>query len=123
MKPFLLRRLKADVEFSLPPKKEYVLYAPLSERQRTVYDAILNGALRQLLIKGKQETPSLEETFKGGRGMRTRKKVSYKFGDEETEEDWLRKVENGELTRERATEQEHEDELAAGRSYLYRNTG
>ncbi|KAJ3500140.1 hypothetical protein NLJ89_g9922 [Agrocybe chaxingu] len=38
LKPFLLRRLKVDVEMSLPPKKEYVLYAPLSIRQREAYD-------------------------------------------------------------------------------------
>ncbi|KIJ55252.1 hypothetical protein M422DRAFT_41263 [Sphaerobolus stellatus SS14] len=54
MKPFLLRRLKADVIADLPPKKEYVLYAPLSERQRELYDAILDGALRNFLIAGKQ---------------------------------------------------------------------
>ena len=28
--PFLLRRLKTDVEFSLPPKKEILVYAPLT---------------------------------------------------------------------------------------------
>lgn len=51
LRPFLLRRLKTDVETSLPPKKEYVLYAPLSERQRELYDAIVNGGLRALLVK------------------------------------------------------------------------
>ncbi|KZT01956.1 uncharacterized protein LAESUDRAFT_738942 [Laetiporus sulphureus 93-53] len=51
LRPFLLRRLKADVEANLPPKKEYVLYAPLSERQREVYDAIVKGGLRALLVK------------------------------------------------------------------------
>jgi SNF2-related domain len=49
LRPFLLRRLKADVERSLPPKKEYVLYAPLSRRQHEVYDAIVKGSLRGLL--------------------------------------------------------------------------
>jgi ATP-dependent DNA helicase len=49
LRPFLLRRLKADVERSLPPKKEYVLYAPLSRRQREVYDAVVKGSLRRLL--------------------------------------------------------------------------
>ncbi|KDQ52516.1 hypothetical protein JAAARDRAFT_184081 [Jaapia argillacea MUCL 33604] len=52
LKPFLLRRLKADVELGLPPKKEYVLYAPLSEQQREVYDGIVEGGLRGLLVKG-----------------------------------------------------------------------
>ncbi|GJJ14210.1 hypothetical protein Clacol_008472 [Clathrus columnatus] len=118
LKPFLLRRLKADVD-SLPPKKEYVLYAPLSERQRAVYDAILNGALRQFLIKGKQEKEkeALEEVLKGGRGKRIRKKVNYKIDEEQNEEDWLE-----EASRKRETEKGHEDELNAGRSYLYHNT-
>ncbi|KAJ8597185.1 hypothetical protein M405DRAFT_724780 [Rhizopogon salebrosus TDB-379] len=50
LKPFLLRRLKADVEGLLPPKKEYVLYAPLSVRQRDLYDNILKGSLRSYLL-------------------------------------------------------------------------
>ncbi len=49
LRPFLLRRLKVDVERSLPPKKEYVLYAPLSRRQHEVYDAVVKGSLRGLL--------------------------------------------------------------------------
>ena len=31
--PFLLRRLKTDVEYSLPPKKEILVYAPLTQHQ------------------------------------------------------------------------------------------
>jgi len=49
LRPFLLRRLKVDVERALPPKKEYVLYALLSARQREVYDAVVKGSLRGLL--------------------------------------------------------------------------
>ena len=37
---------------SLPPKKEYVLYAPLSVRQREAYDHVLDGGLRKWLIHG-----------------------------------------------------------------------
>ncbi|KAI6018221.1 SNF2 family DNA-dependent ATPase [Pisolithus microcarpus] len=51
LKPFLLRRLKADVlGKSLPPKKEYVIYCPLSVEQRGLYDAIVEGSLRNLLL-------------------------------------------------------------------------
>ena len=42
LKPFLLRRVKTDVEKFLPPKKEYVLYAPLSKCQKDLYGALLN---------------------------------------------------------------------------------
>ncbi|KAL0948242.1 hypothetical protein HGRIS_010840 [Hohenbuehelia grisea] len=50
LKPFLLRRLKVDVEFGLPPKKEYVLYAPLTAWQHEVYGKVLDGALRGYLL-------------------------------------------------------------------------
>jgi hypothetical protein len=36
LKPFLLRRIKSDVETNLPRKKEIVLYASMSETQQTV---------------------------------------------------------------------------------------
>jgi ATP-dependent DNA helicase len=42
LKPFLLRRVKTDVETNLPPKKEYVLYAPLSQAQKDLYGALLD---------------------------------------------------------------------------------
>jgi ATP-dependent DNA helicase len=84
LRPFLLRRLKADVERSLPPKKEYVLYAPLSRRQHEVYDAVVKGSLRRLLAgvqpgKAAEERDQeriereIEEDEKTGRlGIRTR---------------------------------------------------
>ncbi|KAK3669885.1 putative ATPase [Recurvomyces mirabilis] len=49
LKPFLLRRVKADVETSLPKKREYVLYAPLTHTQRELYTAILEGNSRSFL--------------------------------------------------------------------------
>jgi ATP-dependent DNA helicase len=56
IKPFLLRRLKSDVERdSIPPKKEYLIYAPLTETQREIYDAIVDGGLRSYLMGGKKD--------------------------------------------------------------------
>jgi ATP-dependent DNA helicase len=49
LKPFLLRRIKADVETSLPKKREYVLYAPLTQTQRELYQEILDGNSRSYL--------------------------------------------------------------------------
>ncbi|KAF2479602.1 SWI/SNF chromatin remodeling complex component [Neohortaea acidophila] len=49
LKPFLLRRVKADVETSLPKKREYVLYAPLTQTQRELYEEILAGNSRAYL--------------------------------------------------------------------------
>lgn len=39
--PFLFRRIKADVEKSLPPKKEVKIYVGLSKMQREWYTRIL----------------------------------------------------------------------------------
>ena len=41
LRPFLLRRLKSDVEKSLPPKKETILKIGMSDMQRKYYAALL----------------------------------------------------------------------------------
>ena len=51
LKPFLLRRVKSDVVLDLLNKKEYILYAPLTFKQKELYDAILRGDIRTLLLK------------------------------------------------------------------------
>ena len=58
LRPFLLRRLKADVEKGLPPKKETILKIGMSEMQRKYYaallqkdmDAVTGGADRSRLL-------------------------------------------------------------------------
>ncbi|KAN0079358.1 SNF2 family N-terminal domain containing protein [Elaphomyces granulatus] len=49
LKPFLLRRLKTDVETTLPKKREYIVYAPLTQEQKELYRQILNGTSRKFL--------------------------------------------------------------------------
>ena len=49
LKPFLLRRLKTDVEHDLPKKREYIFYAPLSSEQRELYREVIDGSSRQYL--------------------------------------------------------------------------
>ena len=49
LKPFLLRRVKTDVETALPKKREYILYAPLTSEQKELYLQIVNGTSRQYL--------------------------------------------------------------------------
>ncbi|CAE6465298.1 unnamed protein product [Rhizoctonia solani] len=51
LKPFLLRRLKVDVVTDLPPKKEYVLYAPLTSEQKDLYQATLDKGVHAYLMK------------------------------------------------------------------------
>ncbi|KAI0263616.1 SNF2 family N-terminal domain-containing protein [Gloeopeniophorella convolvens] len=85
LRPFLLRRTKADAARALPPKKEYVLYAPLMPPQRVAYDAVLRGGLRALLAgstdaardaREREEAVrrEIEEDEQAGRtGVRTRR--------------------------------------------------
>uniref|UniRef100_H2Z5F5 Helicase ATP-binding domain-containing protein n=1 Tax=Ciona savignyi TaxID=51511 RepID=H2Z5F5_CIOSA len=47
--PFLLRRTKDDIEIYLPPKRELIVFTPLSESQNEIYQAIVNRTVRQYL--------------------------------------------------------------------------
>jgi ATP-dependent DNA helicase len=67
LKPFLLRRVKTDVESSLPKKREYILYAPLTPEQKDLYREILSGTSRSYLegkaverIEARSRTTSLK---------------------------------------------------------------
>ena len=51
LKPFLLRRVKTDVMSSLPPKREYILYAPLTQTQKDLYEKLLNHDARDWLVE------------------------------------------------------------------------
>ncbi|XP_071876170.1 lymphoid-specific helicase isoform X2 [Bombus fervidus] len=48
LQPFLLRREKSEVCLDVPPKKELVVYAPLTELQHNLYKAVLNHDIDQL---------------------------------------------------------------------------
>ena len=49
LKPFLLRRVKSDVETNLPKKREYILYAPLTSIQKDLYRKIKDNEIREYL--------------------------------------------------------------------------
>ncbi|XP_069842992.1 probable global transcription activator SNF2L1 [Dendropsophus ebraccatus] len=55
LKPFLLRRIKAEVEKSLPPKKEVKIYLGLSKMQREWYTKILMKDIDILNSAGKMD--------------------------------------------------------------------
>lgn len=42
--------------------QDYILYAPLTERQREIYDAIVNGSIRAFLLRGKDSSDPLKKT-------------------------------------------------------------
>lgn len=61
LKPFLLRRVKADVETDLPKKREYILYAPLTPIQKELYRKIKEGDIQKFLEKKAAERISGEK--------------------------------------------------------------
>jgi ATP-dependent DNA helicase len=76
LKPFLLRRVKADVETSLPKKREYVLYAPLTQTQRELYQEILEGNSRAYLENKVVETLSGAATPNSVRSSSVKRKLA-----------------------------------------------
>jgi len=53
LRPYLLRRMKADVEKQMPAKYEHVEYCRLSRRQRELYDGFLSrSGTRETLASG-----------------------------------------------------------------------
>ena len=107
LKPFLLRRLKADVELSLPPKKEYILYAPLTERQKDIYSAVVDGGIRRYLLEGKlyaeaeqkkkkEEEEQKRQMMTEGRKLRT-KNPNIKYDFDGSDKEYFEKLESGQL--------------------------
>eukprot|EP01083_Nonionella_stella_P125168 378497_1 len=52
LRPFMLRRLKKDVEKGIPPKKETCIYTGLSKLQREIYTKILTKDIASLQGQG-----------------------------------------------------------------------
>ncbi|KAF4105528.1 lymphoid-specific helicase isoform X1 [Onychostoma macrolepis] len=75
--PFLLRRLKSDVTLEVPPKKEIVVYAPLTNKQEAFYMAIVNKTIAKLLGQEKDDSAQVALTSSGRPKRRTRKVVNY----------------------------------------------
>ncbi|KAK4710217.1 hypothetical protein R3W88_004730 [Solanum pinnatisectum] len=61
LRPFLLRRLKVDVEQMLPRKKEIILYATMTEHQKKFQDHLINQTLEGYLT----ENVSIGNHFRG----------------------------------------------------------
>lgn len=139
LKPFLLRRLKADVMSSvgwfdgegggsahggLPPKKEYVLWAPLTEQQRTVYNHVLSspGGLRSYLLsqsKGKRKAKE-EEPVDANRPRKLRSEgrapKRRRYNVDADDDAYFEQLEQGE------TEHEDVDLEKIGNDYQYKAT-
>lgn len=77
LKPFLLRRVKTDVEHSLPKKREYILYAPLSSEQKELYREIISGTGRKYLeAKALERLNAKSATQNQSQGKKRRRESS-----------------------------------------------
>ncbi|GAA5968782.1 hypothetical protein JCM11641_000731 [Rhodosporidiobolus odoratus] len=85
--PFMLRRCKKDVVKDLPLKKEYVLTAPLTQRQKDLTDAAVKGELRDFLAReSASKQTSAAASPAPGRSTRASSAVeSIDFTDDEPE--------------------------------------
>lgn len=73
--PFLLRRVKSDVDLKIPPKKEVIVYCPLTTKQRTLYKAIVDKTIGDLMDKGhKSKELNPDES---GAGFRRKAAIDY----------------------------------------------
>ena len=77
LKPFLLRRVKTDVETELPKKREYILYAPLTAQQKELYRQIIEGNSRAYLEQQAIERieQKRSDTPKSSRSMSLKRKA------------------------------------------------
>ncbi|EGG12083.1 uncharacterized protein MELLADRAFT_32790, partial [Melampsora larici-populina 98AG31] len=73
LKPFMLRRMKSEVETSLPKKKEYLLTAPLTAQQKELYEAVINKSLRTLLVNQKSKAAEEAENLSSNKRESTKK--------------------------------------------------
>jgi ATP-dependent DNA helicase len=137
-----------DVETNLPPKKEYILYAPLSMRQREAYDRVLSGGLRRWLIHGgtggaevsKEEDPveveeEQEDNTQGskeeaGKWTSKRRKTGRKIyvidGDDDEYFDMLEKgeIDQWGVKKQKVSKEEEEaEEARIGREHQHRTKG
>uniref|UniRef100_H2L5X0 Proliferation-associated SNF2-like protein n=1 Tax=Oryzias latipes TaxID=8090 RepID=H2L5X0_ORYLA len=79
--PFLLRRLKSDVTLEVPPKKEIVVYAPLTPKQELFYTAVVNKSIAKML--GQEKAP-VALTPSGRPKRRSRRVVDYRDTHDDT---------------------------------------
>jgi len=49
LEPFLLRRLKTDVKLDIPPKREVLVYAPLTKEQEDYYKSAVDKSIQSLI--------------------------------------------------------------------------
>nr|CAH0110344.1 unnamed protein product [Daphnia galeata] len=90
LSPFLLRRLKTDVELQLPKKKELIVYCPMSKLQDEYYRSTLDRTIAFLVGAEFEKKPEVIEYQANGRPKRKAKRLDINYSsmgfEEVTEE-------------------------------------
>ncbi|EFN82007.1 Lymphoid-specific helicase [Harpegnathos saltator] len=108
LKPFMLRRLKSDVCLEVPPKKELIVYAPLTELQHNLYSAVLN---RNIEILSKIKQPDLILPSIDGKRPKRRCFLRSKYGSPEN--NFENKIESKSFTCAETSNSNNEMKLTA----------
>lgn len=114
LRPFLLRRLKTDVEHSLPPKREYIIYGDLSQEQVELYQSFLNRQPKAYIINKILESRGANTTIhelksSSAPALKRRKTSNLTYTEASDDEDdyddqeFLQRLENENLTKEPET--------------------
>ena len=45
----MLRRMKCEVDVDVPPKRELLVYAPMTQLQQTMYRSVVDSTIRKLV--------------------------------------------------------------------------
>jgi SWI/SNF-related matrix-associated actin-dependent regulator of chromatin subfamily A member 5 len=75
LRPFLLRRLKSEVEKSLPPKKEIMLFVGLSQMQKQWYTKMLRKDLEVVNTGTSSKHKYVAQASRCGRGAAVGERV------------------------------------------------
>ncbi|OBZ72924.1 Lymphoid-specific helicase [Grifola frondosa] len=92
LRPFLLRRLKADVEMDLPPKKEYVLYTPLK-----VNKLDSKTGHKKDIDEEEEESVEVMEDKKGKGKARALRAKAKNYAEDEGDDEYFAHLEAGAL--------------------------
>eukprot|EP00124_Ichthyophonus_hoferi_P004274 Ihof_evm1s451 gene=Ihof_evmTU1s451 len=82
LKPFLLRRLKTDVEYRLPHKKEIALYTKLTPTQERLYKASLERDFAFIMDGDSTGSSTINTPIQSPPSKRRRRSVNYKEVEE-----------------------------------------
>lgn len=107
LNPFLLRRLKTDVDLSIPPKKEVLVYCPMTEQQQSYYRATLDRSILDMIQRTDKEEKIVELTATGRPMRKSVKDMDYALYEDNDKdfESWVKHIvekENKKMEKEMA---------------------